>query len=224
MPTYDRAAQIAAVSTTIQTNDNNIGCTGWKSGAPNNGFGRTWPANLKVNNTSSSAYEIGSSCAITLSGNVYIAGTGGLKLDGGLTINVAEGLSTPPVILVDGPVNYGAGVHVNENSSHISVEFISFCSKSSANATCAVPSSSLTGTALYNSSQQTTVTVGGGGQAPGATFWAYWGKLEMDGSGTMGSAIAQSIHMSGGASVTFGTQLAVNQQTWTIRSYQRVFQ
>lgn len=225
LPTYDRAAQIAAVTTTIPSTDNTIGCTGWKSGAPNNGFGRTWPANLEITNTTSSSYNVSSSCYITLKGNVYVAGSKGLEISGGAHIVVDDSLGTTrPVIIADGPIKFDAGATLVENSSGTSVQFVSFCAKATSSATCTVPSTPPTGTTLSNDAQQTTVSVAGGGTAPGALFYAYWGTVDISGSGTMGAAVGQRLHLSGGANVVFGTQLAVDRQTWTIRSYQREYQ
>jgi len=225
MPTYDRAGQIAAVATTITSTDNTIGCTGWLSGAPNNGFGRTWPANLQITNSSSNAYSISSSCYITLSGNTYITGTGGLTVSGGAHIVVPDSAGTTrPVIMVDGPITFQSGATIVENKYGTSVQFISYCAKSTSSATCSVPSTAPTGTTLFNDAKQTTITVTGGGQAPGALFYAMYGGVTISGGGTMGAVIGQSLHLTGGANVVFGSNLAVDKQTWTIRSYQRVYQ
>jgi len=224
MPTYDRNAQISAVTTTLPSTDSDADCNQYD--AKHNWTAvRTYPANLKITNSSSNAFTIGSSCDVTLNGNVYVTGTGGLNITAGAKFRVADSLGTTrPVILVDGPLTFQGGATIIENSFGTSVEFISFCAKSSASATCTLPSTYPTGTTLYNYAKQTTVTVTGGSGAAGALFYAYYGGVSISGAGTMGAVVGQSLNLSGGANVVFGTQLAVDRQTWTIRSYQRGFQ
>jgi hypothetical protein len=53
-------------------------------------------------------------------------------------------------------------------------------------------------------------------------FDAYWGKIKVAGSGNVGSAIGQTVDMSGAGTVTFGTTLSSGARTWTITSYQEL--
>ncbi|HVV66907.1 MAG TPA: pilus assembly PilX N-terminal domain-containing protein [Candidatus Saccharimonadales bacterium] len=214
-PTYDRSAQIAAVTTTKASNDSSVDCTQYLNNGQ--GFNRTWPANLEITGN----IDIGSSCNLVITGNVYI--TGNLTIDGAAKITVANSVGTTrPVILVDGTINVGGSAQVVANSSGTGLELISFCSKTSSRANCTDPST-LTGTALQASSAISTVTVGGAAKVPGVIFDAYWGKVTLGGSGNMGSAIGQTIDMSGAGTITFGTTLSSGARTWTISSYQEGF-
>ena len=69
----------------------------------------------------------------------------------------------------------------------------------------------------------TTVTVGGAVNLPGMIFQSYWGRIVLNGSGNLGSAIGQTVDMSGAGTVLFGTSLASGTTTWSITGYQRQF-
>lgn len=206
MPTYDRSAQVAAVTTTASASDQNYDCTQWRSP---DGFKRTWPANLKLTGN----VNISSSCDLTISGNVYITGT--LTIGGAAKITVANSVGTTrPVFVVDGTINAGGSGSLIANSSGTGIQFISF-SNSTGN-----PAATLTGSNLFTSQSQTTVTVGGAANLAGFIFDSYWGTINITGSGNVGAAIGQVVKMSGSGTVTFGTQIGSGSETWTISSYQ----
>lgn len=210
LPTYDRAAHIAAVTTTGNATDINYDCSKWMSGQ---GFSRTWPANLQLNGNVNAA----SGCDLIVSGDVYI--TGNLDIGGSASIRVAEGLTEAPVIVIDGDMEVGGSATLIPNSQGTSIRFISYKSTASCSPSC----TNVTGTDLYNSQNLVTIDVDGAGNFPGAVFHAYWSKIILGGSGTTGSAIAQTIELSGAGTVVFGTNLSSGELTWTIRSYQQVF-
>jgi len=209
-PTYDRAGQIAAVTTTKTSTDPSIDCTQWQSGI---GFKRTWPANLKITGN----VNIASSCDLTLTGNVYITGT--LTIGGAAIIRTADSVGTNrPVVIVDGTINAGGSGGMTANSSGTGAEFISFKSSASCSPNC----TSVTGTDLKTSQALQTVNIGGGGNLAATMFDAYWGKITIGGSGNIGAAIGQTVDMSGAGTVTFGTGVAAGARTWTITSYQQL--
>lgn len=209
-PTYDRSAQISAVTTTGAGNDNTYVCNSWP-------FNRTWPANLELTGN----VTIGNSCDVDITGNVYI--TGNLTINGASKTTVDDSLGTTrPVVLVDGTITIGGSAQVVANASGTGIEFISYCSKLSSSASCTQPSS-LSGTDLYESSQQPTITVGGAVNLPGMIFDSYWGEAVLNGSGNIGSAIGQTVNMSGAGTITFGTTLSSGTKTWTISSYEQRF-
>lgn len=206
-PTYDRAGQIAAVTTTGAGNSNTYVC----NSSP---FNRTWPGNLKLTGNVS----IGSSCNIVVTGNVYI--TGDLTIGGAARITVDNSLGgTRPVIIVDGKITVNGSAQLVANSSGSGIQFISFKSSASCNPGC----TSLSGTDLKTSSGVETVSVGGAASLPGMVFQSYWGKITVTGSGNIGSAMGQTVDMTGAGTVTFGTTLSSGARTWTITSYQQRF-
>jgi hypothetical protein len=206
-PTYDRAAQIAAVTTTASGTDNNYVCKSWP-------FDRIWPGNLKLTGN----VNIASSCNLVVKGNVYI--TGNLSIGGAARITVDNSVgNTRPVIIVDGTIDVGGSAQLIANTAGTGLEFISFKSTASCNSNC----TSLSGNDLKTSSGTQTVSIGGAASLPGMVFDAYWGKITVAGSGNVGSAIGQTVDMSGAGTVTFGTTLSSGARTWTITSYQELY-
>lgn len=211
MPTYNRDAHIAAVTTTAAGNNTVYNCSQWQNP---NGFVRTWPANLKLTGNVSAS----SSCDLTITGDVYI--TGNLTIGGAARIRIANSLgATRPNIIVDGNITVGGSATLVPNSSGTGARFISFKSTAACSPNCA----SVTGSDLKTSLGTTTVNVAGAGNFPGAIFQSYWGRLVMGGSGTAGSGIGQTVDLSGAGTITFGTSLSSGESVWTIRSYQQDF-
>lgn len=211
LPTYDRIAHMAAVTTTSNGSNIIYDCSKWASGQ---GFQRTWPANLRL----AGNVNISSSCDLVITGDVHI--TGNLNIGGAARIRIADSLGNrKPVIMVDGTIDVGGSAALIPNTSGTSAHFISFKSTASCSPDC----TSVTGSDLKASQNLTTIDVGGVGNFPGTVFQAYWSKIKMGGSGTTGSAIGQTIELSGAGTITFGTSLSSGSLTWTIRSYQQDF-
>ncbi len=206
-PTYNKAAQVAAVTTTGAGNNNTYVCNSWP-------FDRTWPANLKLTGNVS----VGGSCNVKLKGNTYI--TGDLDIGGASTITVDNSAGTNrPVVIVDGKITLGGSARILANNQGTGIHFISFKSSAACGSNCAT----LSGNDLKTSQNLETVNIGGAVNLPGMIFQAYWGKLKLGGSGSIGSAIGQTIDMQGAGTVTFGTSLSSGTTTWTITGYQRIF-
>jgi len=207
-PTYDRAAHVAKMTTTGAGNSNTYVCNSWP-------FTRNWPANLKLTGNVS----IGGSCDVTINGDVYI--TGDLNIGGAAIIRVANSVgATAPKIVVDGKITVGGSAQLVSNTQKAGLYFISYKSSASCNPSC----TSVTGNDLKTSQALETVAVGGGGNSAGMIFHAYWGKVTLGGSGNVGAAVGQTVDLSGAGTVTFGTILSSGSKTWTISSYQQVFQ
>lgn len=211
MPTYDRMAQINAVTTTATGASATSGCTALTP--------KTWAANVKFTGNVS----LSSTCTVTVSGNVYI--TGNLTLSGASIMKVANSVGTNrPVIIVDGTISVSGTTAMLENSSGTGIQFISFKSSNSCTTSTSSYCSSISGNDLYNSQSLQTVTISGGSVATGMIFDSYWGTIKVSGGvGLMGSIIGQTIDLSGAGTITFGTTLSSGQYTWTIRSYQQVY-
>ncbi len=122
-PTYDRAAHLAAVTTTAASNNSTYTCTGSQT--------KTWPGNLKLTGNVS----IANSCKLTISGNVHI--TGDFTLGGAANITIANGVgATRPVIMVDGKVDIGGSGRIITNNVGTGAYFISYKSTASCNPGC----------------------------------------------------------------------------------------
>ncbi|HWB39465.1 MAG TPA: hypothetical protein VG604_04500 [Candidatus Saccharimonadales bacterium] len=210
MPTYDRMAQINAVTTTATGTSATSGCTLLTP--------KTWAANVKFTGNVS----LSSTCKVTVSGNVYI--TGNLSLSGSSLMTVANSLGTTrPVIIVDGTVSISGASILTENSSGTGIEFISFKSSNSCTTSTTAYCSSISGNDLYNSMGTQTVTISGASVLPGMIFDAYWGLIKVSGASLVGTVAGQTVDLSGAGNLTFGTTLSSGQYTWTIRAYQQLY-
>lgn len=207
-PTYDRAAHIARVTTTASGTSNTYTCQNWP-------FTRTWPANLSL----TGSVSIASSCDVTINGDAYI--TGNLTIGGAAKIRVSDSVGTTrPVVIVDGTISVGGSGSIIPNSYGTGVQFISFKSSASCSPAC----TSLSGNDLKASQSLLTVDVSGAVNLPGVIFQSYWGRVKLAGSGNVGSAIGQTVDLSGAGTVIFGTGLSSGARTWSITSYQQTFQ
>ena len=203
-PSYNRQAQINAVTTTASGSSNNYVCNSYP-------FNRAWPANLELTGD----VHIGHSCNLTINGNTYI--TGNLTIDGSSQITVANSLvKSRPVIIVDGTITVGGSAVMIANSSGTGIEFISFESTAACNPNC----TSVTGTDLYNSQNLNTISVNGSVNLPGMIFDAYWSEITLSGSGRLGAVTGQTVNLNGTGTLIFGTTLSSGTQTWTVTSYQ----
>lgn len=206
-PTYDRQAQVDAVTTTASGSSNTYVCKSYP-------FNRSWPANLKL----TGEVTIDGSCNVTINGNVYI--TGNLSIGGASKIKVADSLgATRPVVIVDGTISVGGSASMIANSSGTGIEFISFKSTASCSPSC----TSVTGNDLKASQALKTIDVGGAVNLPGMVFDAYWSKVSLAGSGNVGAAAGQTVDLSGAGTIIFGTTLSSGSKTWKITSYQPLY-
>lgn len=206
-PPYDRVDHINRMSPLAgyASTNSTYTCSGSQT--------KTWPANLRLNGN----VTLGASCKLTITGDVYI--TGNLTVQGSAQIRTAEGLTTPPVVVVDGKVDIGGSGGLITNTQGTGIRFISFKSAAACNASC----TDITGTDLYNSEQLETVNVNGSASLAGMTFQAYWGKATISGNGNIGSVIGQTVDLSGSGTIVFGLTLSSGFSTWTIRSYQQLY-
>ena len=208
LPTvYNRPQQISQVTTTASGGDSVYAC-----GGSNQTF--TWPGNLELTGN----VNIGDNCNITVDGNVWI--TGNLTIGGSATLTVENGLTTPPVIMVDGTITVDGSASMITNNSGVGIEYISFDSANSCTTSTTDYCSTLTGNDLYNSQTMQTIDVTGRVNLPGMIFDSQWSEVTIDGSGNVGAATGQTVNLDGGGSVIFGTELASNTTTWSITSYE----
>jgi len=207
-PSYNRMAQIDAVTTTASGSSNDYVCDQYP-------FNRSWPANLELTGN----VTVGSSCKVTINGDVYISGN--LTIGGASTITVANSLGTTrPVVIVDGTINVGGSASMVTNSNGTGIEFISFASADPCTTSTTDYCSTISGNALQESQTQQNVNVGGAVNVPGMIFDAYWSEVTISGSGNVGAATGQTVNLNGSGSVLFGTNLDSSSGTWSITSYE----
>jgi hypothetical protein len=204
LPTYDRAAQKAAVATTVTGAA--ASCSG--SATP------TWAANTKITGN----VTISNKCKVTVQGNVWITGTLSLTNQGQMIVSNTLG-TTQPVIMVDGAsgVSLANSSALTPNSSTTGFEVITFYSTASCSPDCA----SVTGTDLAASRSVTTITLNNSGDNTNTLFYAYWSRVEVQQSGQIGAIIGQTIKLSNSGTVTFGASSGVADTTWVIKGYRK---
>lgn len=206
MPGYDRDAQKAAVTSTQTAAD--AGCS----------FGlKNWPANLKITGD----LNVSNLCLITVSGDVWI--TGNFDFRNISVLKVAEGVTTPPVIMIDGAsgLSMRNSAALLPNLDGIGFRIITYYSTDSCQPDCA----DVTGTALKNSQSVETIVLRNGASALRTEFYARWTKITVENTGAIGALAGQTILLRNSAAVTFGATVSGVSLPpgWVINSYKRAF-
>ncbi|HSX45611.1 MAG TPA: hypothetical protein VLG27_01235 [Candidatus Saccharimonadia bacterium] len=204
LPTYDRAAQKAAVANTM------TGAAASCSGSSN----VNWPANTKITGD----VTLSNTCTVTVKGDVWITGNLNLSNSSKMIIDNSLG-TTRPDIMVDGQsgINFSNNSQVAANSSGMGAEFYTFYSK----AVCSPDCASVTGTSLASSRSVQTINLGNSFAAPNSILYAYWTQVNLSNSGQIGAVIGQTIQLSNTATITFGSSVGVGQTTWVVKGYHR---
>ncbi len=200
LPTYDRAAQKAAVTTTVT---GPISCS---SGT------LIWATNTKITGN----VTVTGSCKVTVNGNVWV--TGNLTLSNGGQLIVANGLgATVPNIMVDGAsgATFSNNSSLVANASGTGFEVLTYWN-SSGN-----PDATVTGTALANSRAVTTILLQNNATAVNTIFYAYWSQVSMSNNGRIGALIGQTISLTNNGTITFGSSVNTGSTTWVVQGYRR---
>jgi Tfp pilus assembly protein PilX len=208
LPTHDRTAQKSAVANT--TSGAIVSCS--------NSSSYTWTANTKIVGDVSL-----SKCDVTIEGDIWI--TGSVTMTNGAKVRVKSGLTTPPVIMIDGnnglTMRNSSQFASNTNPTPVGFRVITYAS----NASCSPDCATVTGTDLYNSRDKTTLLIETSSEGPGTQFLARWSKLRLDNSGNIGALAAQTVTLENSSAVTFGTTITgfTGPQAWVVKSYKRTF-
>ncbi len=204
LPTYDRAAQKAAVTNNLEGDD--ASCSGSQT--------RIWQANTKITGNVS----LSNSCKVTVKGNVWI--TGNLSTSNTTNMIVDNSLGTTmPNVMVDGSggATFSNSSQLVSNSSSTGFEIYTFYSKASCSPDC----SSVTGTDLANSRTVTTISLSNSSSEPNSIFYAYWSQVNVANSGQIGAIIGQTVQLSNTGTITFGNSTNLGSTTWVVKGYRR---
>lgn len=219
LPAHDRLAQVGAV--TITKTPGAVDC--------NYPFSLvdTWQGNLKI--TGNVTLDYG--CTVTVEGNVWI--TGNLSLANTSQLVVKNGLTEPPVIMVDGSVGVSAGnssvFRSNNSALPIGFRVITYWSQSSCSVGITVGTycPEVTGTALANSQNINTITLSNASTGPNTEFYSRWSAVSMSNAGNIGALSGQTIKLLNQSTVTFGTKISGvgggSPSTWVMDSYKRIY-
>jgi hypothetical protein len=205
LPTYDRAAQKAAVV-------NNL--TGAAASCSGNSTTVTLQPNTKVTGNVTAS----NSCKIIVKGDVWITGNLSLSNTSQMVVDNSVG-STSPNVMIDG----SSGASFTQSSSlvsnNVSTGFKLYTFYSTGG--CSPDCSSLTGTALYNSRSITTINLQNSSAAPNTIFYAYWSQVTVGNSGQIGAVIGQTINLTNTGTITFGSSVSTGSTTWVIQGYRK---
>ncbi|HSH55807.1 MAG TPA: hypothetical protein VK983_03205, partial [Candidatus Limnocylindrales bacterium] len=206
LPVHDRGAQITAVTQTI---------TGADASCNTVGGTLSWPANVKITGD----VLIAKDCKVTVNGNVWI--TGKLDLSNSAKLIVSNTLATTmPDVMVDGiSIKLSNSSALVSNTSSTGMRMLTYWSRAACSPDCA----SVTGTDLYNSRNDETITVSNTASAPESTFYARWTRVNINNSGGIGALIGQTVQLSNSATITFGSSAASGSTFWVLSGYRRAF-
>lgn len=183
---------------------------------------KTWPANTKITGD----VTISGVCVVTVEGNVWI--TGNLNLRNGAILVVKLGVTTQPVIMVDGndgvSIRNAAALLANINLSPVGFKIITYAS-TVACSTAVSSACEVTGTDLYNSKSKLTISIENAASAAETEFYARWSKITINNSGNIGALVGQTVELSNAAAITFGTEVSgfSGPVAWVVNSYKRTY-
>lgn len=201
LPTYSRSTQKSAVA------NNSTGAAASCSGSTV----QTWATNLKITGD----VTLKNNCVTYLSGNVWI--TGSLTMSQKAIIEPKSGLTTQPVVMIDGSsgLTLNNQAYVADNSSSTGIEFITYY----CGASCS-PDSTVTGASLAASQVINTITLGQQSNAPGSVFYAYWSEITVNEGGTLGAVLGQTINLAQSGSISFIDTVSTGNYVFDVRYYQ----
>lgn len=208
LPTHDRAALKAAISS-MQTAAA-AGC--------NNGT-KTWPANLKITGD----VTVRGTCKVTVEGDVWI--TGSLSVSNSAELIVKNGLTVPPVLMIDGQSGLSqsnaAILRSNSNPNPLGFRVVTYWSVASCSPECA----DVTGADLYNSRNSVTIQLSNSSSGAQTEFYARWTRVRINNSGNVGALVGQTVEISNSGTITFGANVTgvTSIEAWVVDSYRRTF-
>ncbi len=206
LPTHDRAAQKAAINAANNRTGADASCT-------TNGGSKTWAANTKITGD----VIVNKSCTVTVQGDIWITGTIDMSQSG--TVRPMNGVSTAPVIMVDGAVSMANSSTFASTTTGSTLGFRVITYSNSLNN----PDTTPTGQDLYNSSQIETIATLQTASGPNTEFYAKWSKISVGNSGGIGAVTGQTIRLHNSASITFGAKVGgvPTIMGWVLESYRR---
>ncbi len=204
LPIHDRAAQKAAITSTI---------TG-AAASCNNGT-LTWAGNLKITGD----VTISNTCKVTVNGNVWITGKLDVRNSGQLIVSDTLGTNRP-TIMVDGEyAKFNQNAVLQGNASNKGFQIITYKS----NASCSPDCADVIGADLFNSRNLTTIELDNSASGPNTIFYARWARVKVVNSGQIGALVGQTVELANSGTITFGTSIGTGTTFWIIDGYRRVF-
>lgn len=212
LPEYDRQAHKDAANAAAATksiSNTTASCT-------QNNFTMTWPADTRI---TGGDVEISKSCEVIVEGDVWIR-DGSLLMRNSGTIQIADGLTERPVIMIDGPdgAMFRNSSAILTNSDGVGGEFITYHN------VCGADCSNVTGADLYNSRNLLTIDLNNSGLGAGSKFYARWSKIKVNNGGSIGAVMGQTIELANSGNISFGYELSSGETVWSIKNYQQIYE
>jgi hypothetical protein len=211
LPFHDREAQKTAVTVTRTGANTDAGCN-------SNGAVRTWAANTKITGNVALKHK----CTIVVQGNVWI--TGNLTFGNQAVMKVADGLTTPPVIMIDGAggLNIKNATTLQSNSAGKGFRVITYWSATACSPDC----TDVKGSDFQNSKGVTTILLDNSASGPNTEFYARWSAVTVGNAGNIGAVAGQTVNLTNSAAIQFGasvTGVPTVPSTWVVQSYRRMY-
>ena len=201
MPTYDRTAHKAAVTTIINGTQT---------------CGGTDVVTLEANTRINGSLTGGNNCQIIIKGNVWV--TGNVSLTQKAIIKTDPAVTSMPTMMIDG----SAGLSFNQqsgaaaNAGGIGTQFVTFYST----APCAPDCADVTDADLYTSTPIVTINLGNQSLSAGSRFYARWTALTVSQGGAIGSVVAQQLNLANSGTISFTTAQGTSTYVWVARYYE----
>lgn len=143
-------------------------------------------------------------CSMKIKGNIYIKGDFTSNSFITMTVDESVGLKRP-IIVLEGNVNFNSiGQKIIPNSYGTTVDFISFKSSNSNCLTTPACRDRTDPTLLFNSHNTNTINVQGL-NAPGSTFYSYYGGVSIGALATIGAISGQTVTVNGVSTTVSGS-------------------
>ena len=208
LPTHDRDALKSAIASTI---------TGASAGCSSGT--KTWAANTKITGN----VDISGSCKVTVNGDVWI--TGNLSTSNTSQLIVQNGLTTAPVLMIDGSsglsMSNSSALTSNTNATPVGFRIVTYWSTASCSPDCG----NVTGTDLYNSRNTTTISLSNSASGAQTEFYARWSRVTINNSGNVGALVGQTVQLSNSGAITFGSSVSgsFGISAWVVSTYKRTY-
>lgn len=210
LPSHDRLAQISSVASTY---NGDFSCS---SGS------YSWPANYRVTGN----VTISNECQVTVNGNAWIQGTLSMSNSRSRMIASNTAGTTPPIIMIDGSsgATFSNSSVLQSNNQNTGFRIITYWSEAPCSISTTAPCD-VTGNALYNSRDNTTINLSNSSSGPNTEFYARWTQIEVGNSGNIGALVGQTIRLTNSGSITFGASVSGvgGVEAWVVKSYKRTY-
>ncbi len=205
LPTHDRDAQKAAISSTITSS-----AAGCSSGT------NTWNANTKITGN----VVVSGSCQVTVMGDVWITGTLTVRNTAQLIVSDTLGTTRPNIMIDGSSAQFQNSSLLRSNTDDTGFQILTYRSSPSCSPDCA----DVTGQELYDSRNLTTIELEQSSSAPNTIFYARWTRVTVGNTGAIGALVGQTVSLTNSGTITFGTTVSSEgTMFWVIDGYRRVF-